>query len=92
MKFEWDETKNKSNHKKHGIWFEDAMKVFADPEVRSFYDDSHSANEERFLALGYSELNRLLIVIHSYRGTNIIRLISARKATKKERAFYEERI
>ena len=47
MKFEWDEKKNKSNYKKHGVWFEDAMKVFADPQVRSFYDDSHSTNEER---------------------------------------------
>jgi len=68
------------------------MKIFADPHTRAFYDDSHSDDEERFLALGHSEPGRLLMVIHAYREKNIIRLISARKATKKERIFYEEGI
>jgi uncharacterized DUF497 family protein len=93
IKFAWDESKNTSNRKKHGIWFEEAQTVFDDIRGRLFLDSSHSDEEDRFILLGYSSLGRLLIVIHCHRESgSIVRIISARKALKKERLFYEERI
>ena len=91
--FEWDEDKNQENRNKHGIWFEEAKTVFEDDYARVFHDDEHSIDEDRFLIIGKSNTGNALIVIHCYRENDkIIRIISARKATKKEKKIYEERI
>ena len=91
--FEWDENKNRTNHKKHDIWFEEAQKVFTDPYLKVFFDEKNSDNEDRYLALGSSENHRLLMVSHTYRqNEEVIRIISARRAEPKERKFYEEGI
>jgi uncharacterized DUF497 family protein len=93
LRFDWDEAKNKSNRTKHGIWFEEALGVFDDPNGRMFADPKHSDEEERFILLGTSSAGRTLVVVHCYRdGESLVRIISARKATKKERRFYEEGI
>jgi len=93
IKFDWDENKNKANRKKHGIWFEEAQSVFDDLGGRLFLDLEHSDHEDRFVLIGYSGSSRLLVVVHCLRESgSIIRIISARKATKKERAFYEKGI
>lgn len=93
IKFEWDEIKNKSNRKKHGIWFEEAQSVFDDVHGRLFLDSEHSDQEDRFVIIGYNSSSKLLVVVHCNRDSDsIIRIISARKATKKERMFYEKRI
>ena len=91
--FEWDGHKNQLNKKKHGIWFEEAKTVFEDPYARIFYDKEHSKKEDRFLIIGESFFNKILIVVHCYhKEDQLVRLISARKATFKERRVYEERI
>ena len=93
LRFEWDEVKNKRNRSKHGVWFEEAQTVFDDSANRVFLDPEHSDKEDRFLILGVSFAARLLVVIHCYRESDsVIRIISARKATKKEAKFYEEGI
>jgi uncharacterized DUF497 family protein len=92
IQFEWDEAKNKSNRSKHGIWFEEARSVFADAFSRVLLDEEHSDAEDRFLIVGMSAQGNLLMVVHCYRNDDIIRLISARKATKSEAEFYEKRI
>ena len=93
MKFEWDEAKNENNYKKHKVWFEEAQKIFFDPHLRVFFDETHSDSEDRYLAIGSSEVNRILLVVYCDRKSHsIVRIISARKATKKERVFYEEGI
>ncbi len=86
--FEWDEDKAKQNIRKHGVSFEEAATVFGDPFSITIYDPLHSREEDRFVILGMSNKNRLLVVIHTERGDRI-RIISARKATKKERRQYE---
>lgn len=87
--FDWDEDKNASNIIKHGIDFDEASTVFFDERALLFDDPEHSDEEERFLLLGMSETANLCIVCHCYRESNsIIRIISARKATKKERERY----
>ena len=89
MTFEWDENKNQINIKKHGIDFEEAKTVFYDDNAVVFDDPEHSIEEERFLILGLSENEKLCIVSHCYHANDdIIRLISARKATKNERNVY----
>jgi len=93
IRFEWDEAKNRRNRIKHGIWFEEARSVFDDPRSRFFYDTEHSEAEDRYLLLGMNFAGRLLVVAHCYReGDALVRIISARKATRKEVTFYEERI
>jgi len=93
LRFEWDERKNKRNRAKHGVWFEEARSVFDDPHARLFFDPEHSEEEDRFILLGVSSAARTLVVIHCYRESHsLIRIISARKATKKEARFYEEGI
>jgi uncharacterized DUF497 family protein len=93
LRFEWDESKNKRNRRKHAIWFEEAQGVFDDPKAIFANDPKHSGNEERFLLLGFSAVGRILVVIHCYReADSLIRIISARKATKKEVRFYEKGI
>ena len=85
MKFEWDDEKNAANKKKHGISFETAAKVFADPYYIEVYDSEHSAEEDRYIALGLVE--DVLFVVFTERK-EAIRLISARLATEIERRFY----
>ena len=93
IEFEWDETKNKANRKKHLIWFEEARSVFDDINGRLFLDTENSDFEERFVLIGYSSSNKLLVIVHCHRGSSsIIRIISARKATRREREFYEKGI
>jgi uncharacterized DUF497 family protein len=93
LRFEWDETKNRANRRKHGIWFEEALSVFDDKNARLFYDPEHSENEERFLLLGMNSAERILVVVHCYRESDsLVRIISARKATRRESRFYEEGI
>ena len=89
MKFEWDENKNKLNIKKHGISFEEASTVFYDDEALIISDEAHSDNEERFIMIGFSYKYNLLVVCHCYRqNESVIRIVSARKATKNERKEY----
>jgi len=91
MRFEWDSRKNEINQKKHGISFEEAKTVFYDEYAILFDDPDHSEEEDRFLIIGFSQRENLCIVSHCYRGEDeIIRIISARKATKVETSFYTE--
>jgi len=92
MHFEWDEAKNLLNFQKHGIWFEEAQTTWADPAAEEVFDPDHSDDEDRFLRIGYSTKNRLLIVTFCEKRMNKIRIISARKVTPKEREDYEEGI
>lgn len=88
--FEWDATKAASNRKKHGVSFEEAKSIFYDEFAVQFFDEDNSISEERFLMLGLSDEARLLIVCHCERDQgNIIRIISARKATKNESTHYQ---
>lgn len=87
--FDWDENKNRLNKRNHGIDFDEASTVFYDENALLFDDPKHSENEDRFLLLGMSNEANLCIVVHCYRESDeIIRLISARKATKKESERY----
>ena len=89
IRFEWDPLKAAANLKKHSISFEEAQSTFYDEFAVQFYDDEHSTSEDRFLLLGLSSKARLLLVSHCEQGAgNIIRIISARKATNRESAFY----
>ena len=91
LDFDWDSKKNISNKKKHGISFEEAETVFHDPNGRLISDPDHSDNEDRFILLGLSENLRILVVCHCYRhGDTLIRIISAKKADRKETKIYEE--
>ena len=91
LRFAWDERKNRANRIKHGIWFEEAQSVFDDPHGRLFYDPEHSETEDRFILLGMSLAARILVVVHCYRESDsLVRIISARKAARKEARFYEE--
>lgn len=90
IKFEWDTAKATSNKKKHGVSFDEAQSVFYDEFAVQFFDEDNSVSEERFLMLGFSDEARLLIVCHCERNQgNIIRIISARKATKIESHYYQ---
>jgi len=85
--FEWDRKKDSANQRKHGVGFAEAVTVFGDPLSITISDPS--IDEQRFVILGLSDKRRLLIVVHTVRG-ELIRLISARSATKHERNNYEE--
>lgn len=90
IKFEWDAAKANSNKKKHGVSFEEAQSVFYDEFAVQFFDQESSKTEDRFLMLGFSDEARLLIVCHCERNQgSIIRIISARKATKTEGQHYQ---
>lgn len=94
MKFEWDTYKEKINIGEHSISFEQASYVFADPFALSRYDDEHSEDEDRWILLGKSLSESVLVVVHTFRnddGAEIVRIISARKATKKEKQAYHKR-
>lgn len=89
--FQWDQSKNKANIKKHKISFEEAKTVFYDENARLIPDPEHSITEERFIILGFSNKLKLLIVVHSYKESDdVVRIISARKATKSESKYYYE--
>lgn len=90
IKFEWDELKASSNVNKHGVSFEEARTVFYDERAKLIGDPDHSENEDRFILLGLSSSLRVIIVCHCYRSEgNVIRIISARKATTNEtKAYY----
>ena len=87
--FEWDPEKAKVNLQKHQVDFEEACTLFDDPQFIAFLDEEHSADEERYITIGLSNKNRLLMVAHTDRN-NHIRIISARKVTKHEEKFYQE--
>ncbi len=89
LKFEWDEKKAKSNRSKHQVTFEEASTIFDDPLFITLLDIEHSTDEERYITIGVSNKNQLLLVAHTDSGGQI-RIISARKATNNERRFYEE--
>jgi uncharacterized DUF497 family protein len=92
ISFEWDEKKNGSNKKKHGVGFEEAQTVFVDENALLIHDPDHSHDEDRFIMLGLSSRLRVLVVCHSYRREQTaMRLISARKATRLEQKQYWER-
>jgi len=91
IRFEWDENKNITNQKKHKISFDEAKTVFYDEEARIIDDPEHSEREERFIILGLSKKANLLVVCHCYRASEaVIRIISARKATRMETRLYQD--
>ena len=93
IEFEWDPRKDRANRKKHGVSFEEAATAFYDEEGLLLEDVEHSDAEDRFVMLGLSSSLRLLVVIHAYRGDNaVIRIISARRATRPERDVYQSRL
>ena len=89
MQFEWDDLKAASNKLKHGVSFTEAMTVFGDPLSLTAFDPDHSAEEDRFITIGNAATDRLIVVSHTDRGSQI-RIISARTATKAERKEYED--
>jgi len=89
LRFEWDEEKAKANLKKHRIDFNEAATVFADPLSITIHDPDHSAYEQRYIDIGSSDKDRVLVVVYTERGSNI-RIVSCRKATLSERKLYEE--
>jgi uncharacterized DUF497 family protein len=89
IRFEWDNRKNRENERKHGISFEEAQTVFLDENAIRYFDPDHYRDEDRFIMLGMSFSLRVLVVCHCYRAADsIIRIISARKANKKEAKAY----
>ncbi|HEY5720005.1 MAG TPA: BrnT family toxin [Gammaproteobacteria bacterium] len=92
LRFEWDARKSAANERKHGVSFDEAVTVFADEHARLIADPDHSADEDRFVLLGLSASLRTLVVCHCYRESDeVIRIISARKATRSERTQYSRR-
>ena len=90
--FEWDDAKAESNLEKHGLSFEEASSVFYDPHALVVDDEEHSMDEDRFVIIGLSSVARMLTVCHCYRQTNeLIRIISARRATRNEEDGYWRR-
>lgn len=91
IRFEWDAAKAASNLRKHGVSFDEARTVFYDEFAIQFHDEAHSAMEDRFLMLGLSSAANLLLVCHCERQDgDIVRIISARKATKQESTHYHQ--
>lgn len=90
MQFEWDDAKARVNVRKHGVGFAEATSCFYDLKQVAFYDPDHSKDEERELLIGHSNKGRLLIVIYTVRNT--IRIISARRATRREAKVYAQGI
>ena len=89
IRFVWDDSKASLNRRKHGISFEEAQTVFYDENAIEYFDPEHSEDEDRFIMLGFSFKLRMLVVCYCYRENDtVIRIISARKATNKERLNY----
>jgi len=94
MKFEWDLKKERINIKKHRVTFEQASYVFSDPFSLSMYDPDHSEDEDRYILIGQSQNEVILTVVHTFKDENdieVVRVISARKATQKEGKLYQQR-
>lgn len=92
MRFDWDAAKARDNLRKHGVSFEEARTVFSDDQAILIPDPEHPDEEDRFVLLGLSSTLRVLTVVHCYRASDeVIRIISARKATRSERAQYGSR-
>ncbi len=93
-RFEWDPVKARQNLQKHGVSFERAAQIFLDPLMLSIYDEEHSSEEERWVTLGMDGGGVLLVVVHTFREVDpercLIRIISARKATRKEAQQYHQ--
>ncbi|MBI5649064.1 MAG: BrnT family toxin [Chloroflexi bacterium] len=87
MRFEWDPVKAAKNFRKHGVSFPEAATIFNDPDFITVIDDEHSIDEDRFITIGLSNQGRLLMLAHTD-APGIIRIISARKATRSEGEFY----
>jgi uncharacterized protein len=92
IRFEWDPEKARENEKKHGVSFEEARMSFSDEQGLLLADPDHSESEERFVLLGLSSKLRLLVVVHSVPSDDVIRIISARKATRMETRDYETQL
>lgn len=89
LRYEWDERKNRSNQRKHGVAFEEARSSFLDENARLVVDPDHSDDEDRFILVGLSIRLRLLVVSHFYRESErVVRILSARKADPSERRGY----
>ena len=89
IRFEWDESKSRENKRKHGVSFDEAQTVFFDKNAIRYYDPDHSEDEDRFIMLGMSFRLRVLVVCHCYRlDDKVIRIVSARRANKKEATVY----
>jgi uncharacterized protein len=89
IRFDWDVKKSRENARKHGVSFDEAQTVFYDENALQYYDPDHSVEEDRFIMLGMSVTLRVLVVCHCYReNESLIRIISARKATKAESRSY----
>ncbi len=87
--FQWDPNKARANERKHGISFNEASSAFGDPLSLTIYDPDHSRHEKRYILIGETMSRRLIVISHAEKG-NMIRIISARPATKRERKTYEE--
>jgi len=87
--FDWNPEKEVRNRRKHGVSFREAATVFGDPLSITFPDPDHSKEEERYVTIGMSQQGRILVVAHTEEG-DTVRIISARRATRRERRFYEE--
>ena len=89
LSFDWNPGKARSNARKHGVTFEEAASVFLDEYAVQFHDENHDDHEHRFIMLGLSRRLRLLVVVHAERNDGrVIRVISARKATRREQSYY----
>lgn len=91
MTCKWNSDKAKSNLRKHDVSFEEVCPVFSDPMFVTVLDKEHSVDEDRYITIGFSNQNRLILVAHTDRG-RVVRMISARKATKNEQRFYRKGI
>ena len=91
LRFAWDEKKAVADLSKHGVSFEEALTVFADPLARIFGDEEHSSDEPREIIIGHTTKQRLMVVCFTVRGETL-RLFSARRATRKEQQDYEENV
>jgi hypothetical protein len=89
FRFEWNEDKSKQNLAKHGVSFDEASTIFGDPLSLTIYDDAHSTDEDRYIDIGRSTSDRILVVVYTERSEHI-RIISARVATSRERRQYEQ--
>jgi hypothetical protein len=89
MHFEWDRLKAATNSEKHGVPFEEAITAFYDPLAATFPDPDHSVGEHRYVTIGHSSQGRVLVVCHTDRRGGVVRLISARRATPRERRRHE---
>jgi uncharacterized DUF497 family protein len=90
VNFEWDPGKARQNRRKHRVSFQEAATVFGDPLAVTYSDPDHSLSEQRFITIGMSGAGKVLMVAHSDHNEESVRIISARKATQREREHYEE--